>query len=324
MADYHAFDLVADFYVRAPITFEMMRALAENPIAIAEGASGAPRLQTGIIAVGGSIADGVFDNTFAPSKPGYYDVSGGTRSSSLSLPRYSFVRVRGDLVLSSTLTVDQVSPSESTILERIFNCWRGIPGEDGDSEGAGGGGGWGNGGNGDAGGSPAIGGGGFNPGNLSNAWPAYIRRAFIGGIGGRPSSPPANGGGALILMIDGDLDMSGGGIIEADGAAGSDSNANTGGGGGGGSIIVVCSGTVTDGNFRARGGPGGVAAHGSSGGGGGGHVVVVADTFAGVQTYTVTGGGHTNSGSETSTSGSAGTSDAVDLPESFINGLYWR
>jgi hypothetical protein len=44
MADYTAFDYTADFYVKAPITFEMMRALAENPQAIAEGAVGAPRV----------------------------------------------------------------------------------------------------------------------------------------------------------------------------------------------------------------------------------------------------------------------------------------
>lgn len=53
MSDYTAFDLVADFYVRAPITFEMMRALAENPLAIAEGAAGAPRIA---IDVGGQTA----------------------------------------------------------------------------------------------------------------------------------------------------------------------------------------------------------------------------------------------------------------------------
>lgn len=53
MASYHSFDYGADFYIKAPISFEMMRALAENPQAIAEGASGAPRVA---IAVGGKTA----------------------------------------------------------------------------------------------------------------------------------------------------------------------------------------------------------------------------------------------------------------------------
>ena len=62
MASYHPFDYAADFFIKAPISFEMMRSLAENPQAIAEGASGAPRVA---IAVGGktAIATGNLDPT---------------------------------------------------------------------------------------------------------------------------------------------------------------------------------------------------------------------------------------------------------------------
>lgn len=52
MANWTDFDLVNDFFVGAPITFELLRALAENPIAIAEGAPGAPGIDGAAIIPG--------------------------------------------------------------------------------------------------------------------------------------------------------------------------------------------------------------------------------------------------------------------------------
>lgn len=307
----------------SPITQDLMTALRDNLLSVLGGGVGAPRLQTGILAIGGSIADGLFDNTFASTARGYYDLSGSSRTTNFTLPGVSVVRVRGNQVISSTLTVPTLSDAQAIQAQTYHNAVRGNQGSDGSGTGASGGGSVGDGGNAVAP-TPAAGGVGF--GNFSGFARPFVgmaQRPIIGGRGGRNAGARAEGGGALILFVEGNLDMTGG-VINADGAAGADAATSAGAGGGGGSILVICTGTITNGTFRARGGAGGTGASTSSGGGGGGAVLLVAAAYSGVQTLTVTGGAHTDSGGETSTAGSAGNSQSLTLSEPLINGLYWR
>ncbi len=321
---WHQFDYADDFYIKAPITFEMMRFLAQNPEAVAEGADGAPRISRRAIHPGGSGVDGEFDSgDSAPTQPGYYEYE-EFHIASKTFPYLSIIRVNGDASISGTLTIDTYSSTSEQNVLTLMNCIKGAAGTDAASgiEGGAGGASIGNGGDGSN--SGPAGATGYGSLSISRR---YLEMRLAGGRGGAGfSGSDTAGGGILILIVHGDLDMSSGGSIRCNGAAGSSASAGAGGGGGGGTLVVVCTGTITDGDFQAKGGAGGdenTGSNTSGGGGGGGYVAVVASAYVGVQTLSAAGGGHGSSGGG-ATSGGTGTTQKITMTEAEINGILLR
>lgn len=127
--------------------------------------------------------------------------------------------------------------------------------------------------------------------------PQITPRVFFGGGGGAgdqndgTAGDGGNGGGFIYLQAYGPV--SGGGIIEANGADGENSGVGfttgkdgAGGGGGGGTIIIQSTGTITNLTFNANGGKGGnlvqlfgVDTYGTGGGGGGGRIATSPGTY---------------------------------------------
>lgn len=309
------------FAVKKPIDFELMAALYNNPLAIAEGATGAPRINRRAITPGGSEIDGVIDNaSVMPTLPGFYEWDSLTLTTPKTLPCATIIRIDSNVVLSTTLTVSAVDAANRAALETYFRAVSGTAGvAGGNNTGTGGGGSVGAGGA----GTHTAGGAGKAIAGLRRTWLNFL--PILGGNGGTANGVTVNGGGSIILMINGNLDMSGGGVINAKGADGFDGGTVGPGGGGGGSIIVVCNGTITGGTFNADGGGGGDSNTERGGGGGGGYVALIAAAFAGVQTKTAAGGAPLGGGGGGGAlSGSAGTVETETLLEGQINGLLLR
>lgn len=162
-----------------------------------------------------------------------------------------------------------------------------IPSGGGDT-GTGGGGASGEGSNGtnggQGGGSPPTPGGQFGvynklDGSSYQPSAAYINNVVAGAgggsggsAGGVPGAAGGNGGGSIILICNGDIDLTGGSIITR-GQNGSDGTnyAGAGGGGAGGVIVLAYKGTYTPGTLVVSGGDGGAAGQsgGTTGGNGG-------------------------------------------------------
>lgn len=322
----------------SPITESLMKALRDNMLSIIQGGAGAPRMGPGLLSLGGTGVDGALNNATSFSGPGYYDFSSITRSNPLALPYFSFIRVNGDCTISGTLTVDGVDSALQYIAANAYDGYVGPNGGDGGSifnRGQGGGGSIGAGGNGwsqSGTGDGGIGGVGLDLSTASRPWINAIRKPIFGGhtIRNTGAGTQYKGGGAVILMVDGNLNMTGG-TIQANGVNGENLGAGAGNssnvaGSGGGTVIVVCSKTLTGGTFKANGGNGGTAnPSGSSndyagGGGGGGMVVVLANAFSGSQVVQASGG----TGGANSTAGGSGIALASTLAEQYANGLLWR
>lgn len=305
------------FAVKKPIDFELCAAWYNNPIAIAEGANGAPRINRRAITPGGAEIDGVIDNaSVMPTAPGFYEWDSLVLTTPKTLPCATILRIDSNVVLSSTLTVPTVGLTDRAALEAYFRAISGNPGVNGvNLNGIGGGGSIGAGGN----GSHTAGGAAKPISGLKRAWLNFF--PILGADGGFANGSQTRGGGSIILMINGNLDMSAGGIITANGQAGFDGGGVGFGGGGGGSIVIVCNGTITGGTFNANGGIGGDSNSERGGGGGGGYVALIAAAFAGVQTKTVNGGAGGGGGG---LAGSAGTIETETLTEAQINGLLLR
>lgn len=316
-----AYNDIADSMIDAesPITVDLMTYMRDNPIAIVEGAAGAPRISRRAISPGGAEIDADISNGITmPTDPGFYEWDYLTLTIAKTVPCATIARIDGNCVLSSTLSVDTVDDAARSKLERWFQA---ISGENGVDVGAGTGGG-GNIGAGGHGNSTA-GGAGFSISGLQRAW--LTRIPILGGRGGKVGSGAyAEGGGSIILMINGDLDMSGGGIIDAGGQAGVDGGTYATGSGAGGSIIIICNGTITGGTFKANGKTGGDSNSERGGGSGGGYVALVAAGYAGSQTIDVSGGPIGGGGGGGSIGGNAGSSEQITLTEAQINALLLR
>ncbi len=303
----------SDIDPESPINYSLLARLRDNLLAVIGGGLDAPSMQTSLIAPSGSGQDGALSNSFVFASPGYYDAEGGTISSALTLPEVTFLRVRGNLTITGSLTLQR----DLSTPERLYNFLDVIMGNSG-TEG-GGGGGVGSGGAGTRGGSVA--GAGFGASQFSNMLrPWMAKRMIVGGNGGDgDSGTDRRGGGAIFLIVDGDLDMTGGSIVCA-GENGYDPAIDAYSGSAGGTIIVVCTGTITGGTYNASGGDG-INSSDNTGAGGGGLVLLVAEAFAGSRTIDVTGG--VTSGYAPGSAGN-GYSLETTLPGEIINGMMLR
>ncbi len=317
-------DTLTAFAVGKPITFEHGRLWYNNPIAIAEGADGAPRISRRAIQPGGSGIEGLFnDGSVAPSQAGFYEYEGINLAVPKAFPFISHIRVNGDVALADSLSITPATVAQLS-LAQWFNAHVGNGGQASGSSsevGTGGGGSIGNGGQGDGTNVQEGGGAGKAISGLKRVW--LNRLPILGGRGGITAGGGGNfygrGGGCLILIVAGDLDMTGG-TLDASGGLGLGDGSHASGGGGGGSLIVICTGTITNGTFRAKGGDGRNNVGINGGGGGGGYIALVASDFVGVQTLDVTGG----DGPDSAASGTPGFSETETLTEAEINGLLLR
>jgi hypothetical protein len=286
-------DPSSEFAVGAPLKSEHGLIWYKNPIAIAEGADGAPRSSTRSIHPGGSELDGVLTNATSISTAGIYDLTSFTRSSALSLPFATVLRVNGNLSLSSTITVATHTAGDA-LFGQMLGC---VSGGNGVGDGGGGSASQGGAGSGTAGaGLQSTFAGG------RHLW-AFLRM-LLGGVSGAGT----NGGGGLLLIVHGNADFTGGTIN----ANGSDGAGN--GGGGAGSITVIATGTITGGTFNAKGG----TATGSAGPGGGGLIQLVASAFSGTQTTSVIAGTGGAGGAQ------PGLATSSTLTDAQINALVTR
>lgn len=319
----------------SPVTESLATRWRDNPIAMIQGASGAPRATSKIITPGGSDADGALvDGTSLGSAPGFFEYSSATLTLDKTFPWITLMRVNGDVsMVGTSKTITLQRPAVGTDEPRdaaIVSFLRGLSGTQGTigtsgNQGSGGGGG--------AGGTGGRGGGSVaSPGLeavLASGWagmnrPWLQRKPLVGGPGGINTAHAAGGnpgGGCLILLVNGDCDFTGF-TINVSGGSGIGSGGNGVGGGGGGSIFIFCNGNIHDGTFLALGGNGvnGTSGSGDSGGGGGGMIYLIAASFTGSQTRTVTGGTALGGGGG-SVAGTNGVEANITLSEEIINSM---
>jgi hypothetical protein len=322
-----------DFDIGTAVDYETFRALIRNCQAIAEGSSGAPRIEVRAMAIGGSGADGSAINATTPANPGYYEYDDIVWTSPRTLPWFSVIRCRGDANITGAITVDYVTenaeanttplggtfspPGENLFPLGVLQMPQGRSSSTADA--GGGGGSIGSGGTGfGAGGEGGYGlkkyGSAFN-----RLWASLAKRPFVGGQGGEftgSTSDGGKGGGALVLIVQGDLTI--GANISAVGEAGQDQYA---GGGGGGCIVIICTGTITytgSPTISVKGGNGNTTTD-DGGNGGAGYIGLVAPTHTGTVTLDATINTNGSGGD-----GEAGISEQVTLAENYINGLLLR
>ena len=315
-------DPLAAFAVGKAITFEYGRLWYNNPIAIAEGADGAPRISRRAIHPGGAAIDGDFgDGSTAPSLAGFHEYGSLVLTTPKTFPFISHIRVNGNVSIASTLSIAPTTLADQS-LAQWFNAHIGANGQANGSlaePGTGGGANIGSGGQGDGNNLNEGGGAGRPISGLKRIW--LTRTPILGGRGGITNGPNVygRGGGSLILIVAGDLDLTGG-TLDASGGDGPGDSGRAAGGGGGGSLIVICTGTLTGGTFCARGGNGRNGSGINGGGGGGGYVALVAADFIGTQTIDVAGG----FGPDTAQDGGPGATETETLTEAEINGILLR
>ena len=242
---------------------------------------------------GGSSVDGSLSQSSVLSNVGYYDFDSMNVSAPLSIPPATIIRINGDATLSSTLTVNMrtlLSSISASYENSMIELMGGIFGNDGEVAGSIGGGG-GSIGAGTAGGSGA-GGAAKDISAMFRAFASKSHGMLLGGNGGGGSNGASGGdfgrgGGALVLIVDGNCNFTGG-TITANG--GMNNNLGPGGatpgGGAGGSITIICTGTLTGGTFTTTAG---YNSNINAGAGAGGFIQLVASAFAGTQTTSVVG-----------------------------------
>lgn len=314
MTTYNA-GVLADANIQAdkPITQGQGRALRDNLLAIAEGDLSAPRIALGAIAFGSDVDGNFVNGSSAPTAPGFYDYSAFTLSAPKTFPAYSCIRVQGNFTLADVLTITHPTISDTDRFA-LLGVAQGHPGtlDAATSSYAGGGGGVGAGGGtlSDCGGVASA------LASLNRFW--LTKRGFVGGLGFTDPLAPSvsKPGGGLLLIVNGDCDLTGG-TIDASGAV---STGVQGGGGGGGGIIIIARGFIKGGTLNANGGNALGFSGGPAGGGGGGRVTTVASSYPIGQTIAVAGGAGSNSGA----AGDAGSFDQTTLTAARILGLLYR
>jgi hypothetical protein len=318
----------------SPITESLMQRLRDNPIAIVEGSTGAPVATPGNFSIGGSGADGVISNATPDllTTMGFLDADvGSARSTNWNLSPCTVIRFKGTFTLSAIIRAVQSLNGTTNVAQQATatSYMNAILGGTGGASGPGAGAGGGAvsaGGLYTGGGSPAAGAAWLPalPSTMPRPW--HQRRPLLGGNGGQTSGGSGGhewgpGGGHITLIIEGDL-LCTGGTLDVSGWDTDDlgSGGNQPGGGGGGSLFVLCTGTITDGTYKARGGsanvPGGF---GYGGAGSGGWVHLVASAFSGTQTIDVAKGT-----SQGGASGTAGYSAQETLPANYLRSMIQR
>ncbi len=308
-----------------PFTSSLAKQFRDNMLSVIGGGLDAPTMGPGLLGIGGGRADGLLTDAWTPTLPGYYDFE-SDEPSILSTPRsapwFTCLRLYGDLTLSSLITINNV-PDDDKLLA-LMGLSRGNAGAMAvgtAGEGSGGGGHHGAGGDSEAG-PPNLGGTARSLSGLNRWW--LSRTLPCGGQGGTNYSGASLGGlggGVAVLLVEGDIDATGGGI-SAPGEVGHSSSGAGGSSGGGaaGTIIVACTGTVIGGTWSAVGGAGGTRSPGDSGGGSGGAVIIAANAYGTVPTTNVAGG----SGPGGATDGGAGIASLLTISAELLRGLFWR
>lgn len=305
----------------SPLATSLTFRFRDNPIAIANGDAGAPRVSRRAITPGGAGLDGAFvDADSAPTSMGFYEYESIELSADKTFPVVTIIRVAGDVTLAAVLSLTRVATANRLQLP-LFNT---VIAENGAGTQVGGGGagaGGSKGGDGDGGvGAPRIGGAaGPSFANTKRTW--MTQKPMVGGIGAYSTEAwRAKGGGSLLLIIAGNLIATGGTFDVSGQLQGKPGTGQSPGGGGGGSITIICTGTITDGTYLANGGQGVSGSGEDGGGGGGGYVALIAAAFAGTQTINVAGG----IGPDQATDGAVGYSETETLTEAQINALLLR
>jgi hypothetical protein len=245
---------------------------------------------------------------------GIYDCESLEISAPVTLPWLSIIRVRGNCTISNTATVTRkantISASDEAILlalgAPIIRC------SDSTTQGGG-----------DQGGGGSLGllhGAQSNNSTVTNRLGAGGNVPGGGGSGlggpatkaslsmwktlplvfGGASAASASAGGVCVLLVAGDLLMTGG-VINADGRTPTSGDA---GGGAGGYIAVHCNGVLTDGTFEANGGDGDDNTAQDGGGGAAGVVVIRTRDVAGTPNVIAGGGNAVNDENPEAGSGS--------------------
>ncbi len=306
-----------------PIKASQGRHLRDNVTAAFNGDAGAPQMNRAAISPGSSGIDLHWVDATVITGLGFFEPQDIAVTVSLALPGVSIVRVNGNVTIAAgaTLNVAQLAASG-----KVLGALEGqIAGNDGILAATSG-----------------LGGAGQSISGANRFWNRM--RGFMGGKGGDTGAVAGgNGGGVLILIINGNLTIGAGGSINANGADAAWSGATHGGGGAGGTLIVVCAGTLSGGAFNANGGNGWDGVHGpGGGGGGGGYVALIASAYGTAPTMSATGGTHTNAGGTTNgggggsvgaggdgvngakTDGAAGFTEQITLTQPQINSLMLR
>lgn len=310
--------------VNSPITTSLTTKYRNNLTAVLEGDSTSPGLQLNGLQIGGSGRDA--DPAAIPTNGGIHTLAGLTDNTGGSIASVTIIMVKGDVDLSgATITVPTADVANSETDRLLLDLCRGVRAENGEL------------------GQSSAGTGGTGLDSV----PYIIRypRPTIGGEGGGTvisgsggggagygdggngsgtssgSAAGGSGGGSLVLLVEGDCDLSSC-TITANGATGGTNSSAAGGGGGGGTIKVFCTGTLTltSAVITANGGAGGNNT--SDGGGGGGGIVYLAGvTVTGSGTLTANGG----SGPGSATDGSAGLATSATLTIAQIRDImhYW-
>ncbi len=277
-----------------PGTHFLIQRLRDNLIAAFEGAAGGPTLNRAAIGAGSSGLDGNWIYTSTITGLGFWEPESivVAAAQTLTLPGVAVCRVNGNVTIGagSTLRVDTMTASERAQAGRLGHIVCAVGGAAG----------------------AAIGGTGEPIPDVERFWNAF--RGFAGGVGGAAAaSGNAEGGGVMILIIDGDLTIGAGGKITANGADGAWTGAVSGGGGGAGTIIVVCTGTISGGAFEAKGGNGWDGSHGPGGGSGaGGYIALVAAAYGTAPTFDVSAGTITLAGAGSTGAGGASLGNGGD------------
>lgn len=315
----------------SPVTESLMHRLRDNPIAMIQGASGAPRATSKIITPGGSDKDGDFNDGTTLTLPGFFDFSSISLTINKSIPWISRIRVNGDVLLSPGVVLrclrpdpDSAEADELSMLA-LYNAIAGGRSTSAATDTGGGGGVIGAGGHsrqssaGHEGGALAI-----RPNAFSNSYHSFmLRRHLVGGGSGNVPGQcaGAGGGGCSILMVNGDMELTGA-TIDCSGQDGPGAGSGASGGGGGGANIVICNGNIHDGTFLAKGGNAANSGSQLGGGGGGGLIILVAASFTGTQVRTVTGGTLSGGGAGSAAAGDNGLAMGnVTLSEEVINSI---
>jgi hypothetical protein len=310
--------------VDSPLTTSLATKWRDNLIAQQEGDATAPGQSVKGLLIGGS--GRTTDPGAVPTGGGEHSYAALTDTTGASIGYITVIRVTGDVDLSgSTITVDRndLSAAHTTLARNI----RSIVAEAGLN----------------AAGVDTVG----DPyGTLPNleryAMPAlaaagnggntYISSTYAGGggsaygAGGDPSGSSGSSGtaaggeagGSLVILCDGDVDISNATITATGGAGATDSSA-AGGGGGGGSVYIVAGGTLTISSVTidCDGGAGGNAAT-DGGGGGGGFIYLAGTTVTGTATDLSVAGG---SGPGGATDGAAGLATTETLTLDLIRAI---
>lgn len=297
MTTFVTLDTAADLGVDKPLLSSHQIAMYENPIAIAEGDPTAPSINPAALFLGGKGGDGNFNDAAALSGLGFFEFLDMEITAAKNIPAVSIIRIAGDASLSDVLTVATLSATYATAQAQRRAAELLLRAVSGESRS-----------NGGCCIGVSSGGTGISIASLRNAWAAL--RPLIGGDGNNAAAGfETPGGGALILLIEGDFDCTGG-TINANGYNGTGSGAH---GSGGGSILVICTGEIINGTFNAKGGNG----LGAGDGGGGGMIQLVATSYSGTQTMSASGG----TGSPSAT---AGYTDKATLTRDQIRTMLQR